>query len=58
MHQAQSVPTLIPAITLKYLQNLILHNITEIKHITHPNGVHLLTNDEFKHYYEQPTKIT
>lgn len=35
----------------------ILHNITELKHITHPNGTHLMTNDEFEHYYNTPTRI-
>ena len=58
MQQAQHSPTLTSTNSLKYLHKLILHNITEIKHITHPNGTHLMTNDEFKHYYTTPTKTT
>ena len=57
MRQAINIPTITPTLSLKYLHKLILHNITEIKHITHPNGTHLMMNEEFKHYYNSPTKI-
>ena len=56
IHQTQTIPTLTPATSLKYLHKFIIHNITELKHITHPNGIHLMTNDEFKHYYDTPSK--
>ena len=56
MRQARTIPTITPTLFLKYLHKPILHNITKIKHITHPNGTHLMTNDEFKHYYNSPTK--
>ena len=58
LHQAQTIPTLAPTTSLKYLHTLILHNITEIRHITHSNGIRLMTNDEFKQYYTTPTKKT
>ena len=57
MHQTNNMPTLTPTSSLKYLYKLILHNITELKHITHPNGTYLMTNDKFKHYHKTPTKI-
>jgi hypothetical protein len=56
MRQAQNIPTLTPTTSLKYLHKLILHHITELKHITHPNGTQVMTNDEFKYYYDTPTK--
>ena len=55
MREANNIPTLTPTISLKYLYKFILHNITKLKHITHPNGTHLMTNDDFKHYYDTPT---
>ena len=58
MQQTQNISTLIPTTSLKYLHKLILYNIAELKHITHSNGTHLMTNDEFKTYYVTPTKTT
>ena len=55
MQQAQNIPTLTPTTSQKYLHKLILHNITELKHIIHSNGTQLMTNDEFKNYYVTPT---
>ena len=45
MHQAHNIPTLTPKISIKYLHKFILYNITKIKHITHPNGIQLMTNE-------------
>ena len=56
LHQIQNSQTLTPATSLKYLHKLLLYNITELKQITHPNGTQLMTNADFKHYYESPTK--
>lgn len=57
MLQTRNIPTLTPTPFLTYFHNLILQNILETKHITHPNGTHLMTNDEFTHYYTTPNKI-
>ena len=57
MQQARTIPTLTPELSLKYLHKLILHNIYEIKHITCPNGTHLMNNEEFKSHYNKPTKL-
>jgi hypothetical protein len=46
-----------PTLSLKYLHKAILHNIFELKHITHPNGAHLMSNDGFKTHFNTPTKI-
>ena len=54
---ARNIPTLTPKLSLKYLHKLILDNIFELKHITCPNGTHLMSNDEFKTHYNKPTKI-
>ena len=56
LQQTQNNPTLTHTTSLKYLHKLLLHNIIELKQITHPNGTQLLTNDEFKYYYDSPTK--
>ena len=57
MIQAINTPTLTPELSLKYLHKLILHNIYEIKHITCPNGTHLMNNEEFKSHYNKPTQL-
>jgi hypothetical protein len=56
MIQKNNIPTLTLEISLKYLHNLILHNIFELKHITCSNGTHPMNNDEFKAQYNKPTK--
>ena len=56
MHRAQTIQTLTPITSLTYLHKLIFHNITERKHLINPNGIHLMTNNEFKYYYDTPTK--
>ena len=56
MQQMYNIPTLTTTSSLTYLYKLILHNITDLKQLTHPNGTHLITNEEFKYYYDTPTK--
>ena len=56
MQQMHNIPTLTTTSSLTYLHKLILHNITDLKQLTHPNGTHLITNEEFKYYYDTPTK--
>ena len=43
--------------TFKFLHKLLLQNIYEIKHITLPNGINLMSQKDFKHYYVTPTKL-
>jgi len=57
MCQTNNIPTLTPTLYLYIYIYIILHNINKLKHITHPNGTHLTTNDKFKHYHKTPTKI-
>ena len=42
---------------LKLLHKLLLHNIQKIKHITLPNGTHLMSHKDFQTYYKTPTKL-
>ena len=56
MQQSQTHPTLTSTTCLKYLHKFILHNITDLTQIIHPNGTQLLTNDKFTYYYGSPTK--
>ena len=51
------LPQINPTQTLKLLHKLLLHNIYEIKHITLPNGINLMTQKDFKNYYTKPTKL-
>ena len=43
--------------TFKFLHKLLLQNIYEIKHITLPNSIKQLLQEDFKHYYITPTKL-
>lgn len=54
--QAINIPTLTPTLSLKYLHKLILHNMFELKDITKPNIIYLLTNEDFQNYYCTPIK--
>ena len=51
------LPQINPIQTLKLLHKLLLHNIYEIKHITLPNGINLMTQEDFKMFYSKPTKL-
>ena len=53
--QARTIPTLTPTLSLKYFHKLILQNVLEITHITHPNGTYLMTSDKFTHNYTTPS---
>ena len=56
MQLSQNIPTLTYTTSLKYLHKLLLRNITDLTQITHPNGTHLLSNEEFQYYHGAPTK--
>ena len=51
------LPHFNPTQTRKLIHKLLLYNIYEIKHITLPNGTKLMTTDDFKTYYQPPTKL-
>jgi hypothetical protein len=51
------LPHLNPKLSLKLLHKLLLHNIHKIKHITLPNGTHLMSHKDFQTYYKTPTKL-
>ena len=51
------LPQINPTQTLKLLHKLLLHNIYEIKHITLPNGINLMTQEDFKKIYTKPKKL-
>ena len=46
-----------PTQNLKLLHKLLLQNIYEIKHITLPNGINLISQQDFKNFYTKPTKL-
>ena len=55
------LPQINPTQTLKLLHKLLFHklllyNIYEIKHITLPNGINLMIQEDFKKNYTKPTK--
>ena len=51
------LPQINPTQTLKLLHKLLLHNIYEIKHIMLPNGINLMTKEDFKKIYTKPMKL-
>ena len=51
------LPHFNPTRIRKLIHKLLLYNIYEIKHITLPNGTKLMTTDDFKTYYQPPTKL-
>jgi hypothetical protein len=50
-------PHINPQYSLKLLNKLLLHHITTIAHITIPNGLHLMTPQDFKYFYSNPTNL-
>jgi hypothetical protein len=51
------LPHLNIKLSLKLLHKLLIHNIHKIKHITLPNGTHLMSHEDFQTYYKTPTKL-
>ena len=51
------LPQIHPTQILKLLHKLLLHNIYEIKHLTLPNGINLMTPGDFQIFYSKPTKL-
>jgi hypothetical protein len=57
MKEARNLHGLNHKISLKLLQKLLLHNITELGQITLPNGLNMMSPNDFKNYYFNPTKL-
>ena len=51
------LPNLNPTLSFKLLHKLIALNIHSIKQIFLPNGTHLMSPEEFKKHYKNPTKL-
>ena len=51
------IPHLNPKLSLKLLHKLISLNIHSVKQISLPNGTHLMSPEEFRKYYKNPTKL-
>ena len=51
------LPHIHPAQILHILHKLLIHNIYEMKHISLPSGINLMTEEDFKNYYIKPTKL-
>ena len=51
------LPHLDPNLSHKLLNKLLSHNIYKIKHITLPNGINLMSTEEFQTYHHNPSKI-
>ena len=43
--------------SLKLLQKLLIHNIIELGQLTLPNGLNMMSPNDFKNYYSNPTKL-
>jgi hypothetical protein len=52
-----NLPKLNNELSLKLLYKLLTQNIHKIKHITLPNGTHLISPTDFQTYYKTPTKL-
>jgi hypothetical protein len=51
------LPHLNPALLLKLLHKLLIHNIYKIQHITLTNRTNLMSSDVFKTYHKTPSKL-
>jgi hypothetical protein len=54
---ATSYPHLSQQFSLKLLNKLLLHHIIDLHQIILPNGTHLMDHNDFKTYYDLPTKL-
>ena len=57
MKEAQNIHGLNHKISLKLLQKLLLHNIIELGQINLPNGLNMMSPNDFTNYYSNPTKL-
>ena len=57
MKEAQNMQGLNHKTSLKLPQKLLLHNITELGQITLPNGLNIMSPNDFKNYHSNPTKL-
>jgi hypothetical protein len=51
------LPQLNNELSLKLLYKFLTQNIHKIKHISLPNGTHLMSPTDFQTYYKTPTKL-
>jgi hypothetical protein len=58
LEASTSYPHLSQQFSLKLLKKLLLHHITDLQQIILPNGTHLMDHNDFKTYYDLPTKLT
>ena len=57
MKEAQNIHGLNHKTSFKLLQKLLLHNIIELGQITLPNGLNMMSPNNFKNYHSNPTKL-
>lgn len=57
MREAQNLLRFNPILYLKLLHKLLLYNILELKQVTLPNGLHLMSNNDFETCYSTPSKL-
>jgi hypothetical protein len=55
LHKATNYPTISPNLSRKYLQQLLLLNITTLEQITLPNRTTIMNEKEFQQYHKKPT---
>ena len=50
-------PHINPKLSHKLMNKLLAHNIYKIKHITLLNGTNIMSHEDFKTYYHNPTML-
>jgi hypothetical protein len=55
LHKATNYPTITPNLSRKYLQQLLLLNITTLEQITLPNRTTIMNEKEFQQYHKKTT---
>ena len=57
MKEEQNIYGLNHTTSLNLLQKLLLHNITKLGQITLPNGLNMMSPNDFKNYHSNPAKL-
>jgi hypothetical protein len=55
--QARQHPNINIHLCHHFLNKLLLNHIDNLSQITHPNGTHLMSQDDFNTYHTKPTKL-